>query len=198
MSFSCADEAHAAADVHLAHMGSERSRSEPDVVVVSAMHVQGAAYRSGKIKVGDIVVSVNGENVESDTRRAANLIRGVSGSMVQLGICRPGSTGEFEVALKRSYVSGHPTNEAPMKARAGALRNGMCCNAFGSCPRRAHAAASLAGARIVTLHSDETACSSAARRAQVAPRINRCCMHVWFARVHAPHQYEFVVEPDRP
>ena len=179
-------------------MDSERSRSGPDVVVVSAMHVQGAAYRSGKIKVGDIVVSVNGENVGSDTHRAANLIRGVSGSMVQLGICRPGSTGEFEVALKRSYVSGHPTNEAPMKARAGALRNGMRCIALGSPPPGALMPPPLSQVRIVTLHSDETACSSAARRAQVAPRINRCCMHVWLARVHARHQHEFVAEPDRP
>mmetsp|Transcript_3152 Transcript_3152/g.7499 ORF Transcript_3152/g.7499 Transcript_3152/m.7499 type:complete len:161 (-) Transcript_3152:28-510(-) len=86
-----------------------------DAVVVKAMHVQGSAFKSGQIKTGDILVSVNGQNVGADNMLAGSLIRGEMGSTVKLGVTREGGD-TVEVELTRRYITGHPTNEAPIKA----------------------------------------------------------------------------------
>ena len=57
-----------------AHL-QQRDASTDDEVVIKAMHVEGSAFKSGQIKTGDTLVSVDGQIVGADNLLAGKLIR---------------------------------------------------------------------------------------------------------------------------
>ena len=66
---------------------------------MSRQHLQGAAFRSGRICNGDIVAKVDGIPIGADLARCGQLIRGDVDTSVTLHLRKPGCMEEEAVML---------------------------------------------------------------------------------------------------
>lgn len=76
--------------------------AENDVIKVSNIFKGGSAEKSD-IKIGDILLKVNGVSPEGSTQKAASLIAGEKGTEVMLQLSNE-TKGEYEVTLVRDIV----------------------------------------------------------------------------------------------
>jgi hypothetical protein len=105
---------------------------ESDYVVVDKQHVEGAAYRSGRICNGDEIVSISGKPIGANVKFASGLLRGDANSevLVQLAVRWKNSTQELKtVSLKRRIIWGHtsPAGIFDLDRNYEAVPDGVCC-----------------------------------------------------------------------
>ena len=92
----------------------QQAAKEENSVVVSRQHVQGAAFRSGRICNGDIVAKVDGIPIGADLARCGQLIRGDVDTTVTLHLRKPGCMEEEAVTLQRAIIPDHHMPTSPV------------------------------------------------------------------------------------
>lgn len=81
-------------------------------------------YKSG-ILPGDIIISVDGEDVKGfTTRDVSKLIRGEVGTNVKLGILREGNQGPIYIDVKREIIEINPIDYKILEDNIGYIRIG--------------------------------------------------------------------------
>jgi carboxyl-terminal processing protease len=81
-------------------------------------------YKAG-ILPGDIIISVDGEDIEGiTTRDASKLIRGEVGTDVRLGILREGTQGALYIDVKREIIEINPIDYEILEDNIGYIRIG--------------------------------------------------------------------------
>jgi carboxyl-terminal processing protease len=101
-------------------IGVEVSAEDGGIMVLRTL--EGSPAAQAGIRGGDMIVSIDDRPVGLDVESAIDQMRGEAGSIVRLGLRRPGSTDTIELSLARARVQVHSVKHTLLEPGFGYLR----------------------------------------------------------------------------
>lgn len=101
-------------------IGVEVSAEDGGIMVLRTL--EGSPAAEAGIRGGDLIVRIDDRPVGLDVESAIDQMRGEAGSIVRLGLRRPGATDTVELSLARARVQVHSVAHALLEPGFGYLR----------------------------------------------------------------------------
>jgi carboxyl-terminal processing protease len=101
-------------------IGVEVSAEDGGIMVLRTL--EGSPAAEAGIRGGDMIVRIDDRPVGLDVESAIDQMRGEAGSIVRLGLRRPGATDTVELSLARARVQVHSVEHALLEPGFGYLR----------------------------------------------------------------------------
>jgi len=101
-------------------IGVEVSAEDGGIMVLRT--IEGSPAAEAGIRGGDLIVRIDDRPVGLDVESAIDQMRGEAGSIVRLGLRRPGATDTVELSLARAHVHVHSVEHTLLEPGYGYLR----------------------------------------------------------------------------